>query len=119
MCSRSGRSSRSDQAGVEPLAVGLAGGELALDLVVADDPAVLGVDEEHPPGWSRPCADDGRGVEVEHAGLGGEHDEAVVGDPVPAGAQAVAVEDGADQGAVGEATLAGPSHGSMNVEWYS
>ena len=39
-----------DQAGVQPLLVRVLGGEARLDLVVGDDPAVLGVDEEHPPG---------------------------------------------------------------------
>ena len=54
------------------------------------------------PGWSRPLRTMRGGVEVEDADLGGEHDEAVVGDPVAARAQAVAVEHRADLGAVGE-----------------
>ena len=49
------------------------------------------------PGWSRPLRTTRRRVEVEDAGLGGEDDQAVVGDPVAAGAQAVAVEDRADR----------------------
>ena len=91
-----------DQAGVQPLVVRVLGGELALDLVVLDDAVLVGVDEEHPAGLEPALADDGRRVDVEHADLGGEHDEAVVGDPVAAGPQAVAVEDRADLGAVGE-----------------
>ena len=102
MCSRSGRSARLDQAGVQPLLVGVLAGERGLDLLVADDAAGGGVDEEHPAGLEPAAADDPLGLEVEHAGLGGEHDEAVVGDPVAARAQAVAVEHGADEGAVGE-----------------
>ena len=91
-----------DQAGVQPLVVRVLGGELALDLVVLDDAVLVDVDQEHPAGLEPPLADDARRVEVEHADLGGEHDEAVVGDPVAAGTQAVAVEDGTDLGAVGE-----------------
>ena len=101
-CSRSGRSSRLDQPGVQPLVVGVLGGELGLDLVVLDDPVLGGVDEEHPARLQPALADDLGRVDVEHADLGGEDDQAVVGDPVAAGAQAVAVEHGADLGAVGE-----------------
>ena len=91
-----------DQAGVQPLVVRVLGGELGLDLLVLDDPVLVGVDEEHPARLQPALADDGGGVEVEDADLGGEDDEAVVGDPVARGAQAVAVEHGADLGAVGE-----------------
>ena len=91
-----------DLAGVQPLAVRVLGGELGLDLLVLDDPVLLGVDEEHPARLEPALADDARRVEVEHADLGREHDQAVVGDPVAAGAQAVAVEHRADLGAVGE-----------------
>ena len=54
------------------------------------------------PGWSRPLRTTRGGVDVEHADLRGEHDQAVVGHPVAGGAQAVAVEHGADDRAVGE-----------------
>ena len=37
-----------------------------------------------------------------HAGFGGQHDQVVLGDDVAAGTQAVAVERGADDAAVGE-----------------
>ena len=73
-----------DQAGVQPLVVRVLGGELALDLLVLDDPVLVGVDEEHPARLEPALADDGGRVDVEHADLGGEHDEAVVGDPVAA-----------------------------------
>ena len=83
------------------------GGELGLDLVVLDDPARGRVDEEHGPGLEPALAHDACRVDVEDADLAGQDDEAVVGDPEPAGAQAVAVEDRADQRAVGEATPPG------------
>ncbi len=87
---------------MQPLAVRVLRGELGLDLLVLDDPVLLGVDEEHPARLEPALADDGGGVEVEHADLGRQHDETVVGDPVAAGPQAVAVEHRADLGAVGE-----------------
>jgi len=48
------------------------------------------------------AAHDAGGLDVEHADLGGEDDQAVGGHPVPARAQAVSVEHGPDHGAVGE-----------------
>ena len=92
-----GQVGQADQAGVQPLLVGVLAGEGGLDLLVADDAARGGVDEEHPARLQPAAADDPLGLDVEHAGLGGEHDEAVVGDPVAARAQPVAVEHGADE----------------------
>ena len=97
-----------DEAGVQPLLVGLLARQRGLDLVVADDPAGGGVDEEHPARLEPPAAHDVLGLEVEHARLGGEDDQAVVGDPVAAGAQAVAVEHRADHRAVGEGDAGRP-----------
>ena len=94
-----------DQPGVQPLVVRLLGGELRLDLVVLDDPAGGRVDEEHQAGLQPALAHDRRRVDVEHTGLGAEHDEPVVGDPEPARSQPVAVEYGADLRAVGEADV--------------
>ncbi len=91
-----------DLTGFEPVAVRLLGGEAGLDLVVLDDAVLGGVHEEHAAGLEAALADDLRGVDVEDADLGAEDDQALVGDPVTAGAQAVAVEDRADLGAVGE-----------------
>ena len=81
-----------DQARVQPLLVGVLGGQRALDLRVVDDLARGGVDEEHPAGLEAALAHDRRRLDVQHADLGREHDEAVLGDPVARGAQAVAVE---------------------------
>ncbi len=90
------------QAGVQPLGVRRLGGEGRLELVVLDDPVLLGVDQEHLPRLEPALPDDRGGVEVEHADLGGQHDETVVGDPVARGAQPVAVEHRTDLVAVGE-----------------
>ena len=91
-----------DEAGVQPVLVGMLGGEDGLDLFVLDDPAGGRVGEEDAARLEAAAAHDAGGLDVEHADLGGEDDQAVGGDPVPAGAQAVAVEHGADHGAVGE-----------------
>ena len=91
-----------DQAGVEPLLVRLLGGQRRLDLVVVDDPALGGVDEEHAAGLEAALLHDLGRVDVEHADLRRHHDEVVGRDPVTRRAQAVAVEDGADDGPVRE-----------------
>ena len=96
-----------DETGMQPLGIRLGGSELGLDLLVADDAAVLGVDEEHLAGLEASALDDGLGVELEHAGLGGQHDEAVVGHGVATRPQAVAVEDRPDERAVAEADVGG------------
>ena len=74
-----------------------------LDLLVGDDAALLRC---RPGTCGRaaggPCARTFSGGDVEHAGLGGHDDQAVLGDDVARRAQAVAVEHGADHRAVGE-----------------
>ena len=87
---------------MDPVRVRLLGRERGLDLVVADDPAGRGVDQEHPARLQPAARHHGGRVDVEHAGLAREHDEVVVGDEPAARAQAVAVEDGAGERAVGE-----------------
>src|ERR671913_441108 len=77
-------------------------GRVRLDLVVLDEPAGLGVDEEHAAGLQSALAHDAALLDVEHADLAREHDEAVVGHDVSARTEAVAVECGADERAVGE-----------------
>ena len=90
------------QARVDPLVVRVRGGEGGLDLLVLDDPPGHGVHEEHPAWLEAALADDRRLLQFEHADLGCEHDEAVVGHPITARTQAVAVEHRADLAAVGE-----------------
>ncbi|SKZ72283.1 Uncharacterised protein [Mycobacteroides abscessus subsp. abscessus] len=92
-----------DETLFEPLRVRMLGGELVLDLLVVDDAARLGVDEEHAARLQAKLLHDVGLVDIEHADLGGHHDEAVLGNPDSAGAQAISVEHGADDGAVGEA----------------
>ena len=91
-----------DQTGVQPVLVRVLGGQRRLDLVVADDAAMLGVDEEHT-AWLQPAlSNDTTRLEVKDARLGSEDHQAVVGDPVATGPQAVAVQHRPDDVAVGE-----------------
>ncbi|MPM13783.1 hypothetical protein SDC9_60142 [bioreactor metagenome] len=86
----------------QPVSVRCLGRQAPLDLLVGDD-AVLGeVGEEHLAGLQPALGAQVVVGDVEHAGLRGQHHQAVVGDPVATGTQAVAVEDRADLGAVGE-----------------
>ena len=91
-----------DAALVEPLLPGLGRRELGLDLVVLDDAACRGVDQEHLARAQAALAHDLVRRNVEHADLAREHDESVVGDHEATGTQAVAVEGRADERAVGE-----------------
>ena len=79
------------------------GRQLSLDLLVLDEPALGRVDQEHAPRLEAALAHHPLWCQVEDPDLAGEDDEAVVGDPVAGRAQPVAVEDGADHRAVGEA----------------
>ncbi len=97
-----GQVGQAHAAGIQPFLPRLEVGELRLDLVVLDDPALLGVDEEHAAGAQPPAALDALGREVEHARLAADHDEAVGGLGPATRTQAVAVEGGADEGAVRE-----------------
>ena len=96
-----------EQARVQPLLVGLLRGQLVLDLLVGDDAALRGVDEEHPARLQPHLLDHGGGVQVQDAGFGRHDHQAVAGDPDARRAQPVAVEHGADHGAVGEAHRGG------------
>ena len=87
---------------VEPVAVGVLGRERALDLLVVDDAALRGVDEEDLARLQATLLHDARGVDVDHAGLARHDHPVVVGDPEATRAQAVAVEHRTDHGAVGE-----------------
>ena len=91
-----------DEVVVEPLLVRRVGGELGLDLVVVDDPALGGVDQEHAARLEPALLHDRALVDVEDADLRGHDHEVVAGDPVARRAQAVAVEHRADDRAVGE-----------------
>ena len=66
-----------EQAGVQPLLVGQLRCELGLDLLVVDDAALGGVHQEHAARLQPHLLHHGGRIEVEHAGLGGHHNQAV------------------------------------------
>ena len=86
----------------EPVGIGMFSRQRGFDLLVLDDAPRRGVDEEHLAGLQAPLFHDRGRVDVQHAHLGGEHDEAIVGDPVAGGAKPVAVKDRAHDRPVGE-----------------
>ena len=73
-----------------------------LDLLVLDDPPLDEVDEEDLARLQAPEALDVLRAHAEHPGLRAQDDVAVLGLHPAAGAQAVAIERGADDAAVGE-----------------
>ena len=85
-----------DDALVEPCAVGLLAGDPRLDLGVGDDPPLREVDEEELARLQAALAQDVRGRRRQHAGLGGEHDPAVLRLEPASRPQPVAVERRAD-----------------------
>ena len=87
---------------LDPLLVGLAVGQLGLQFLVVDHAALIQVDQEHLAGLQAPLLDDLVVGHRQHAGFGPHDDEAVIGHAVARGAQAVAVQRGADLAAVGE-----------------
>ena len=103
----------------DPPRVGLSRGGLALDLVVVDDFALGGVDEEHLPGLKAPLRDDVLRRDVEHPELAGQDDEAALRDDVLCRAEAVAIERRADERTVGKDQRGRPSQGSTRLAWYS
>ncbi len=96
-----------DLGAVEPLAIGMALGELRLDLVVGNEAALFEVDQQHLAGLQPPLGDDVLLGDLQHAHFGGHHDAVVAGHEIARRAQAVAVERGADLAAVGEGDRGG------------
>ena len=87
---------------VEPLLVREASGDVALELVVGDDPALVGVDHEHPARLQPALGDDAVGRDVDDAGLRRQDHAVVGGVPPPRRPQPVAIEGRADHQPVGE-----------------
>jgi hypothetical protein len=100
-----------------PLAVGLLGGDLALDLVVLDDPALLEVDQEELARLQATEALDARGLDAEQAGLRAQDDEAVLGLAPAAGRRPLRSSVAPMTLPSVKQTAAGPSHGSIRHEW--
>ena len=77
-------------------------GELGLELLVADDAALLEVDEQHPARLEPPLAHDPGLRDVEHADLGGHDEPMVIGHHVARRPQPVPVEGRPDLATVRE-----------------
>ena len=82
-----------------------------LQFFVADDSALFQINQEHTARLQPSLELDLGGRHIQDAGLRSHHQFVVVGDQVPEGAQAVAVQEGADAAAVG-----GHDHG-RTVPW--
>ncbi len=91
-----------DLRALHPGLVGVLRRQLGLQLVVGDDAALLEIDEQHLARLQPPLLDDLLFRHDVHAGFRRHDDEIVLGHEVARGAQAVAVERGADLAAVGE-----------------
>jgi hypothetical protein len=87
---------------IEPLAVRAARGQLLLDLRVGHDRVALEVDEEQLAGEKTALRSHLVRGHLDDSRLGGEHDPAILRHEPAPGAQAVAVERGADHAAVRE-----------------
>ena len=92
----------------QPAAVGLSGGELALDLLVRHDPAPGRVHQEDAPRMHPFLEENVLGRNVEHADLRRHDHQIVLRHVIPRRPEAVAVEHGADHRAVGEGDRRGP-----------
>ena len=87
---------------LQPLAIRMLGGDLVLDFIVADNAALLGINYQHTPGAQAILFHDGGRIDIYYAYLGGQHDGVIFGDIITGGAQAIAVQCGANSTAIGE-----------------
>ena len=95
----------------EPLPVGMLACDAVLDLLVSNDPAFAGVHEKHATRLETAFLLDPLRRDGQDSRLRSHDDQAVFGDPVARGTQAVAVEHGPDDRAVGKCD------GSGTVPW--
>ena len=86
----------------QPSPVGLLPRNLALDLVVDNDPALFRIDQEHAAGLKTAFLANSLGRKLDHAHFARQHDEPVGRHHVAAGPQAVAVQGAANESAVGK-----------------
>jgi hypothetical protein len=99
--------------GFEPLGVGPFVDDRGLDFFVRNDAALLGVDHEHASRLQTPLAQDVLGRNVEHAGFRRHDRQIVFGDVVTTRTQTSAPMRTPSVNAM----AAGPSQGSIKLEW--
>src|SRR5690242_5264551 len=80
-----------DQAALEPVRVWVLLSEVRLEFSIFDNACLAGIDEEHAPGLQATLSHDMPGIDGHHARFAGHDDPVIVGDPVAAGPQTVAV----------------------------
>ena len=90
------------EAAVDPLAVGPAAADVALDLAVVEEGAARCVDGDHLARPDPAGLDDLAERQVHEADLGAHHDQAVARDLVAGGSEPIAVHDRGGDAAVGE-----------------
>ena len=86
----------------QPLPIGLATGQLALQFVIGNNAALLQIDEEHLAGLQATAAFDVLGLHGQHTGFGRQHHHIVMRDHVAGGPQTVAVQRGTNHTAIGK-----------------
>ena len=113
---RGGELIEGDEVVCDPLAVGLCGGQLLLELGVVEEPSRVEIDGDHLARSKAAPFDDLVVVDGEHADLGGEEEAAVAGDEVAGRAEAVAVERCGGDLTVGEDDRGGAIPGLVHAE---
>ena len=87
---------------LQPLAIRMLGSNLVLDFVVANDAALLRIDNQHTTRAQAVLFHDGGRIYIHYAYLGGQHDGVIFGDIITGRTQSIAVQCGADGAAIGE-----------------
>ena len=91
-----------DADAVYPFRIGLGGGERLFQLLVVDDAAFFEIDEEHLAGLQTPLLDDIFFGDGQTTALRTHDHQIITGDDVARGAQAIAIQRGADLAAIGK-----------------
>ena len=99
---RFGQVFQQDVVFVQPLAIWFGAGIFPLELLIGDDPTLLGVDQKHASRLQTPL--DGHPIrgDGQHARLRGHDDHVVLGDVIAGRAQAIAIEARPDEFAIRE-----------------
>ena len=87
---------------IEPIPVGLLGGDLLLNLLIGDNPALIHIHQEHAAGFEPPLVGHPLGLDGQNPGFRRHDHQVVLGDRVAGGAETVAVKHCPHHGAVGE-----------------
>ena len=88
--------------GLQPFGIGSGGRKIGLYLLILDNPALFGVDQQHLAGLETPFPDDIVFLDRENARFRGHDDMPVIGDAEPRWPQTIAVERCANLPPIGE-----------------